>query len=167
MPRRGRSSLSDQQVFFVTTTVREWRKRFDNHSPLSGLRAIVLQAVANHGATLFGYVLMPDHLHLLVRLEGGGPQLSRFMRDIKSLSSRLLFPGQGSVWMERFDDVAIHSDEQFSIKLNYLHNNPVRRGLVSHPEDYEYSSASNRISGLSDGVICTDVHNLGLSGGVT
>ncbi len=167
MPRRGRSSLSEQRVFFVTTTVREWRGLFDSPEILHGLQRIIFKAIANHGVTLFGYVLMPDHLHLLVRLEGGGPQLSRFMRDIKSLSSRLLFPGQGSVWMERFDDVAIYSDEQFSIKLNYLHKNPVRRGLVSRPEDYEYSSASAWLSGLNDGVVCTDVHELGLSGGVT
>ena len=49
--------------------------------------------------------------------------------------------------MPRFDDVLIHSKEQYEIKLNYIHNNPVKRGLVQRPEDWLYSSARNYLLG--------------------
>ncbi|MEW6050788.1 MAG: hypothetical protein AB1644_06970 [Candidatus Zixiibacteriota bacterium] len=43
--------------------------------------------------------------------------------------------------MARFDDVAIYTDHQFRTKLNYVHNNPVKAGLVTSPELYPFSSA--------------------------
>ena len=124
---------------------------------MEGLRDILFKAVAKYKARLFGYALMPDHMHLLVELSGGGPMLSRFMRDIKSLSSRLIFPGKGAVWMPRFDDVAIYSENQFRTKLTYIHNNPVKAGLANRPEIYKYSSARNWLLGVEDQAICTDI----------
>jgi len=49
------------------------------------------------------------------------------------------------VWQERFDDVFIYSEEQFNIKLDYIHNNPVHEkwNLVPEPQDYKYSSSRN------------------------
>ena len=98
---------------------------------------------------------MPDHIHLLVALSGGGIMLSRFMKDIKSLSSRLIFPGRGSLWMPRFDDVAVYTEEQFRRKLAYIHNNPVRAGLVRRAEDYEYSSSRDWLDGPGVKVVHT------------
>ena len=45
------------------------------------------------------------------------------------------------VWRPRFDDFAIRTPEQFKTKLNYIHENPVRSGLVRRSEDYPYTSA--------------------------
>ncbi len=45
------------------------------------------------------------------------------------------------VWMDRFDDVVIRSTKILMIKLNYIHYNPVNKGLVNRPEDYKHSSA--------------------------
>ncbi len=94
---------------------------------------------------------MPNHLHLLLYVSDGGPALAKFMRDVKSLSARMIFPEKHGIWMARFDDVAIYSDEQFRTKLNYIHQNPVKAGLVENPEQYEYSSAKEWLSGVSDG----------------
>ena len=49
--------------------------------------------------------------------------------------------------MPRFDDVVIYSSEMFNIKLNYIHYNPLKRGLVENPEDWKYSSARNYLFG--------------------
>jgi len=157
MPRRGRSQLTEQRVFFVTSTVRNWNKVFDSPERVEALRDIVFKTVSKHNARLFGYVFMPDHFHLLIALEGGGPVLSKLMKDIKSLSSRLMFPGKGAVWMPRFDDVAIYTEKQFRTKLSYIHNNPVKAGLASRPEDYKYSSARNLIEGIKTDSVCTDI----------
>ena len=46
-------------------------------------------------------------------------------------------------WMKRFDDEVIRNQNMFLVKLNYIHNNPVKSGLVEKPEDYKYSSARN------------------------
>lgn len=110
-----------------------------------------------HGAILFGYVLMSNHFHLLVGLCGGGPELSVFMRDIKSMSWRTMFRRCPGIWIPRFDDVAIYTDEQFQIKLNYIHNNPVKAELVDRPQDYPFSSARIWLAGKSDDLVTTEL----------
>ena len=49
--------------------------------------------------------------------------------------------------MDRFDDEVIRSEKWFFQKLNYIHNNPVKAGLVEMPEDWSYSSGRNYING--------------------
>ncbi len=102
---------------------------------------IVSIAVEKHSVAIFGFVFMSNHFHLLLRLEGGGPQLSRFMKDVKSMSSRILYPERHGIWIPRFDDVAIFTEDQFRTKLNYIHMNLVKAGLVESAEEYAYSSA--------------------------
>ena len=151
MPRRGRQQLQEQRVFFVTTTVKGHRPLFRSERRLQALRQIIFTAIDRHRAKLYGYALMPSHLHLLLYVPDGGPALAKFMRDIKSLSARMIFPEKHGIWMARFDDVAIYSDEQFRTKLNYIHQNPVKAALAENPEEYEYSSAKEWLRGVSDG----------------
>jgi len=47
------------------------------------------------------------------------------------------------VWMDRFDDLIITTQKVMGIKINYIHFNPVKAGLVDRPEDWEFSSARN------------------------
>ncbi len=49
-------------------------------------------------------------------------------------------------WQKRFDDQVVRDQRMFWTKLKYIHNNPVKAGIVSRPEDYIYSSARNYIS---------------------
>ena len=44
-------------------------------------------------------------------------------------------------WEHRFDDLSIYSQDIYCIKLNYIHNNPIKAGLALKPEDWPYSSA--------------------------
>ncbi len=48
--------------------------------------------------------------------------------------------------MKRFDDEVIRNEKMFWAKLRYIHNNPVKAGLVIKPEDYKYSSARNYVN---------------------
>ena len=59
--------------------------------------------------------------------------------------------------MDRYDDVAVFTEEQFRIKLNYIHNNPVKAGLVTEQYSYQYSSAKNWETGISEGLITFDI----------
>ena len=157
MPRRGRASLNEQHIFFVTTTIRNHERILASSQVLSGLYDILKTVVANHEAQLYGYVFMPNHIHLLVGVKGGGKELSTFMRELKTYSSRTLFPDRGSIWMDRFDDVAIYTEEQFCIKLNYIHNNPARAGLSATPEDHLFSSARAWLTSDQDDLVTTSM----------
>jgi putative transposase len=155
MPRRGRTQLRDQHVFFVTFTVKEFEPVFLLPDIGESIRELLFEVIEQHSAVLFGYVIMPNHIHLLVAVETGGPGLSRLVRDIKSLSWRRFFRTRPGIWMARFDDLAIVSEKQFRIKLEYIHRNPVRAGLVGVPDAFPYSSAAAWAEGKPDSHICT------------
>jgi putative transposase len=86
-----------------------------------------------------GYTIMPNHTHFLIGTPEGGQQLSRFMHSFKG-NVRQDFVGNDRFWQQRFDDLAVTTIEQFRIKLEYIHWNPVKRGLVVKPEDWRRSS---------------------------
>ena len=157
MPRRGRTNLLDQRVFFVTASTRNHLHYFNSEDRLSSLLAVIAECIAFHKARLYGYVLMSNHFHLMIGVPGGGPQLSKVIRDIKSLSWRRMFSNNPGIWEPRFDDVAIYTEEQFSIKLNYIHNNPVKASLAAHAQDYRYSSAKVWLAGNKGGITCIDL----------
>lgn len=100
---------------------------------------------------------MSNHFHLLLKIKDGGPGLGKFMQQVKSISARLLFPEHKGIWQERFDDVAIYTLEQFRIKLNYIHMNPVKAGLVGEAERYEYSSARDWKERIVESIIRTEI----------
>ena len=50
---------------------------------------------------------------------------------------------QFKIWMDRFDDLVIYNPEILKIKMDYIHQNPVRKGLVKEICDWSYSSARN------------------------
>ena len=83
--------------------------------------------------------------------------MSKFMRNIKSLVWRRLFPNEAAIWAPRFDDVAVYTQEQFATKLNYIHNNPVKAKLAARAEEYQFSSARVWLAGKDDGITCTDL----------
>jgi putative transposase len=97
---------------------------------------------------LIAYVLMPDHFHLICNPRDG--RIKEFCRDLKSLSakrivrtSKIAFrqTEQGhQVWQESFKAMALWSDWMISQKINYVHANPVRAGLVKSAKDYNWSS---------------------------
>ena len=83
---------------------------------------------------------MPEHVHLLV----GEPlvsSLSVALQVLKQKTSRKL-KKQGSkrFWQQRYYDFNVHSELKTVEKLRYMHRNPVKRGLVAKPEDWEWSS---------------------------
>ena len=118
---------------------------------------------------LFSYVIMPDHLHLIVlplEYQGKNQTISDLMRDFKKFTSKriteklkqmnhedlLAFFSRSAepykrqiykVWDEGFFDENIFTQEFLNQKIQYIHYNPVRKSLAKDPEDYYYSSAKN------------------------
>jgi len=162
----GYQIKEQDQLYFVTLQVVEWVNIFTRQK----YRDIIIDNLGycqkNNGLELFGWVIMSNHLHLIARCEKEG--LSNLLRDFKSYTSKkILQEIEASTesrkeWMLKiFKDAAFkhkrNSDYQFwthenhaevlysnkfmEQKLEYIHTNPVRAGIVNSPEEYRYSSA--------------------------
>jgi len=101
---------------------------------------------------VYGYVVMPEHVHLLVSEPERG-MLADALKSLKQGVSRRLVagapfkPGVGlsgdfpqHFWQKRYYDFNVRNYRQFVEKLRYIHRNPVKRGLCERPEDWEWSS---------------------------
>jgi putative transposase len=105
--------------------------------------------------TVIGYVVMPEHIHLLLSEPDEG-DLSRVMQVLKQRAARRVLtavrrrkrPEQAGLWeanlehfwQRRFYDFNVWSDHKRIEKLRYMHRNPVRRGLVLEPDQWPWSS---------------------------
>jgi putative DNA methylase len=88
------------------------------------------------------YVIMPDHIHVLLRPLEGCP-LSRILKDQKGFTARQLnkkLSRNGPFWQDERHDHLIRNPADWVDKFEYIHNNPVKAGLVSKPQEYPYSS---------------------------
>jgi len=93
-----------------------------------------------YGCYITGYVVMPEHVHLLMSEPERG-DLSVVMQMLKQITShKLRRPGLPRFWQVRYYDVPVWSERKRVEKLRYIHRNPVERGLVARPEDWEWSS---------------------------
>ena len=88
---------------------------------------------------VFGYVVMPEHVHLLVN-EPERQTLADALKSLKQGVSRRLIGDAVHFWQKRYYDFNIRNEAQFVEKLRYIHRNPVKRGLCERPEDWEWSS---------------------------
>jgi putative transposase len=86
---------------------------------------------------IFGYVVMPEHIHLLVSERPTHP-LSTVIGSVKRSVSKQL--PETPFWLQRYYDRNIRSSDERVEKLRYLHRNPVTRGLAPHPSAYPWSS---------------------------
>jgi putative transposase len=100
-----------------------------------------------YGFVVAGYVLMPEHVHLLVG-EPSRSSLSVALQVLKQQTSRKLkLPGEVQSWQRRSYDFNVNSEEKRAERLRYMHRNPVKRGLVEKPEDWAWSSFRHDATG--------------------
>jgi putative transposase len=162
------------RAYFVTSTVVEWIPVFTSALYSSAITDSLRFCREKKGLLLHAYVIMDAHIHMIIT----APDITDFMRDFKSftgkkivdlleaenkswLLKRLEFfkkeykiESLHQIWQEGFHPQMISSEEMLQQKAEYLHHNPVRRGLVSLPEHWVYSSASNYV--LGTGIIEID-----------
>jgi putative transposase len=112
-----------------------------------------LEAVRiRYGFVVAGYVLMPEHVHLLAS-EPSRSSLSIAIQVLKQQTSRKLKQrGEVQFWQRRYYDFNVHTEEKRIEKLRYIHRNPVKRGLVEKPEDWPWSSFRHYATG-EDGAV--------------
>ena len=89
---------------------------------------------------LVGYVVMPEHVHLLISEPKRGTP-SVVLQVLKERASRRISDHSSPhFWQSRFYDFNVWSHKKKVEKLLYMHLNPVKRGLVNHPRDWPWSS---------------------------
>ena len=89
---------------------------------------------------LHAFVIMPDHFHALIT-PAPDVSLEKAMQFIKGgFSFRL--KSKSDVWMRSFNESQIMSAEKFVSCVRYIEENPVRRGMASTPDAFQFSSAS-------------------------
>jgi putative transposase len=95
-----------------------------------------------------GYVLMPEHVHILVG-EPHRSSLSVALQVLKQKTSQKLKKKSDlRFWQVRYYDFNVHSNSKRIEKLRYIHCNPVVRGLVKRPEDWQWSSFRHCATGV-------------------
>ena len=97
------------------------------------------------GFLLCGYVLMPDHFHALIWTRYP-LTISQLIHDVKKVSARWLHRHRGTegpLWQHQFWDRFVRHAREFHQRLDYMHWNPVRKGLVKKPEQWRWSSYNN------------------------
>jgi REP element-mobilizing transposase RayT len=118
-----------------------------NPFPPEARDAVLRHCLHDHGKRyrLHAAVVMPEHVHLLLTPlsdEKGWPYaLPSILKLLKGASARSLnklLASCGPVWQEESFDHVLRTQESFEEKLEYLRQNPVRRGLAKKPEDYPW-----------------------------
>ena len=155
-------------LYFVTTTIVERQNVFVSIPFLDNIIESLKYCCTNKGLHLHGYVIMPNHTHYIVSSEPP-IRLSDIIRDFNRFTSHNIIAlleemnridvlevfhkvaideGRGNrykVWQEGFHPIAIYTRAFFQQKLDYLHENPMRKGFVDRPEQWRWSSARNYI----------------------
>lgn len=166
MPRSYRHYADGEYLYFVTSTIIEWTPLFLSHRHFDILLDGLIHCRRHKGLRVHAYVLMPNHFHAIVSSEPTDA-LPGIMRDLKRHTStrlqeclredraefllRLLrmasAPSRLHIWRDGYHPEAIFTQKFFRQKLDYLHDNPVRKGYVRAPQDWLYSSAWDYIEG--------------------
>jgi putative transposase len=157
------------RAYFVTLTVAGWIDLFTRKE----IKSIVVNSIKycqqNKGLVIFGWCLMPSHLHMLCQ-SGNSYTLSDILRDFKKHTSKeiikyiqtgnesrrewlldyfskicehLVRRQRFKVWQDGNHPKIIYTSKFFWEKLDYIHNNPVEEMIAEKPEEYLYSSARN------------------------
>jgi putative transposase len=131
--------------YFVTTVVKDRERILLNNKICS----IVLEDLKfyrmQYEFRLHSYVIMPDHLHLLMSLSEEG-NASQIMHDFKSHTAQEInniLKRSGAFWQEGFYDHIIRDERDFRKRVDYIHKNPLTSGLVNDPAEYRFSSFRN------------------------
>lgn len=133
-------------MHFVTTVTQKRGFWFVEESVCRSILESFEFARVNRNITCFGYVLMPDHLHALLGQPEADFGVAKMMESFKKFTSRKLRPARYdgvALWREHYDDVGIPGRDALMVKLVYIHENPLRKGIVHDAADYHWSSAGN------------------------
>jgi len=172
----------DSHVHHVTCTVHKWQKALLYPKLIDSLYNEFDYTIARWKISIIGYVIMPEHFHALIFCENGQNVLKAIhgiRRSVSGVARRIVESGDSEFndfcrlnrvnmnlfftgtcgksafrfWKEKPRVFPMNFEDAIKEKLDYIHNNPLRRGLVKSVEEWEYSSARAYIYGNSSRVL--------------
>jgi len=145
-----------RDAHFITCSCYRRLRLLDTPRRRDLLLEILEQVRKRYGFVVIGYVVMPEHFHLLIdEPEKGTPSTvmqvlkQRFSRHLRRKPRRISaqaelwpinFDPDSEIWQRRFYDFNVWTEHKRIEKLNYMHQNPVKRGLVTQPDHWTWSS---------------------------
>jgi len=159
MPKGLKRYYGQKHLHFITCSCYRRLPLLQSARAKNAFATALGQVRDSFGFALVGYVVMPEHIHLLIGEPGRGTP-STVMQVLKQKVSyrlrrrrrapaaqlRIRFERSPDLlprfWQFRFYDFNVCSHKKRVEKLQYMHFNPVKRGLVAHPKDWPWSSFS-------------------------
>ena len=152
---------------FLTCTVQEWLPVFTRQDTVKILLDSWLYQRQHQGLKLYGYVILENHIHFIAQAERldlcvrqfksyTARQIIDYLKahHVKQLLARLSFAKkahkkdrQYQFWQEGSHAELILNEDMMREKLDYIHQNPVKRGYIATAEHWRYSSAMNYFGG--------------------
>ncbi len=152
------------EVYFITSTVVGFTNLFNHLQPCEVFVDCLRYCQERGDFTLLAWVLMPNHFHLVVKRETDKdisivignlkrytarqigqfrsvPEMKQTLEQIRSAASEESDKGT-AVWKPRFDSLVITTETALRQKIDYIHNNPIRKGFVQEVWQWRYSSAA-------------------------
>jgi putative transposase len=152
MPTGLRRIQQAKQMHFLTFSCYQRKPKLAAPRTRSVFERSLELTRLDYGFCVAGYVIMPEHVHLLITEPDAGP-LSTALQALKqSVSRTLALRAPEPFWQARYYDFNVWSEEKRVEKLRYIHRNPVRRGLVEKPEDWQWSSFRHYATGVEGAV---------------
>jgi len=169
MHRSVKQNIKDNGTYFLTMTVVDWLDVFTRKTEANIIIDALSYCIHNKGLNLYAYCIMSNHLQLIANCNEPF-QLKDTIRDFKKHTSRTIiseyqnsrqrkkkwmlaiFHKAGlertknkhfKVWQDGNHAIELYSEKFTWRKVNYIHQNPVKAGLVRKAEDWVYSSAAN------------------------
>ena len=135
-------------TYFFTLVTKNRIKIFNDSESINAFLSAVETIRGYHHFEILAYCVLPDHIHLLLKLEENDRDFSSRVKEIKKKATRLLRQIHGNNEMEIAKSFLEHAikDETAERTFDYIHYNPVKHGYVDDYKDWEWSSYLNYYS---------------------
>ncbi|HHT9118178.1 MAG TPA: REP-associated tyrosine transposase [Candidatus Hypogeohydataceae bacterium YC38] len=141
---RPKHLASETQFYFVTTNIEGHSQIFTSPNTARTVIDSIYFLRARGYLKLHAFVIMPDHLHLIISTPSD-KTLPQIMHSLKSFSSKKInkqMGRTGKVWQDGYYAYGIRGPRDMEVKMRYLLENPVRKGLSQDIITYSYSSGN-------------------------
>ena len=128
--------------YFITTVTDKRKKVFTDKLACELLINVLTYNKFYCDYSVYGFVIMPDHLHLILQPHGT-MEISQIIKKNKANFTRYynkMNNSKGTIWQPGFYDRGLKGMKSVKETLEYIHNNPLRKSLVDDIREYEYSS---------------------------
>jgi putative transposase len=136
-------ATNNGQTYFVTSSTAE-RRPFFRHERWAKLFLETLYKYRPERYLLHGFVLMPDHFHILITPVTSLELAVQCLKGGFSFRAKRELGWKGEVWVAGFSDHRIRDDEDYRIHLSYIFQNPVKARVAEDAKQYAYSSANGQ-----------------------